>query len=160
MTPQVIFCHSLLHFGQSITVKQYSGGTACGCMTYRDSAHPEYSREWHRNNPAQTNCNGTGKIGMTLTTTSAKAHIMPLQLAINSSMIKKELLENIGEIQKEDYVLIGTANATTGTFIDLRTLNESYDYIIYDSVNYLVRHVYEYATDAVIGQMVLLKRKS
>lgn len=159
MQPQTRFQKSLFHNGQSITVVTKTGST-CPCMTYRDSSKPEYNPGWHRDNPAAAACNGTGIISVTTTSTPAKANVMPFLVAINSAMIRKELLDKIGEIQNDDLCLIGTVKVSDGTFIDLSTLVEKKDYITYNSHNYLVRHTFDYGTTEVVGQIAILKRKA
>ncbi len=129
-------------------------------MTYRDSSHPEYSAEWHRQNPAAATCNGTGLISRVTTSIAAKAHVLPMLQAISTNLIKKELLDNIGELGKDDFALIGTVKTSDGSFFDLKTLSEQSDYVTFNTVNYVVRHVYDYATNEVVGQMALIKRKS
>ena len=159
MTPKQRFMNNLLRNGQDVTVVTIAG-TTCPCMSKRDSAYPVYNPAWHRDNPTAAACNGTGLISTTSTSTAAKAVIMSYQTVINSGMIKKEILDNIGEIQHDDLFLVGTVKTSDGSFIELSGMIETRDYITYNSKNYLIRHTFDYGTSSVIGHLAVLRRKA
>lgn len=129
--------------GMSASLVVKSGGTACACMTARDSNHPSYSPEWHANNPGSAACNGTGFTGtLTTTTTSIKAVIHPLS-AVGNWQIAQKWLSEIGEIKPEDMYFIGAVNASTGAFVDISSnTNERLNKITFNAKDYVIRDVY------------------
>jgi hypothetical protein len=127
-------------------------------MTWRDSAHPSYSAEYHRQYPLATACNGTGLINRTTTTITIKAMFIPAGLMASMSMLSKETLAAIGEIQKDDVVMFGAVNTATGAIYNLSNLNELQDKITFQSRDYVVRHYFDSWFDDLVGQVGVLKR--
>lgn len=130
-------------------------GTACPCMSYKNRS--SYSEEWHRQNPTEDDCGGTGLIDTTTTTTNFKGIFSAPRLIGTSIPTSKEFLELIGEIQSSDMFLWGAVNSTTGAVVDLAGQNEYYDYITYDSNKYIIRDVSDLPGQ--VGQVVHLVRK-
>ena len=133
-------------------------GTACPCMTWRDTNRPSYSAEWHRLNPGSDDCNQTGLISTTTTTINIKATFIPAGLMANMSMLSKEVMSVIGELQKDDLVMFGMVNSATGVFYDISNLHEMQDKITYNGNDYVVRHYFDSGFDDIVGQVGLLKR--
>lgn len=133
-------------------------GTVCPCMTWRDADRPSYSAEWHSLNPLADNCNKTGLIDTTTTTVAIKAMFIAAGLMANMSMLSKEALTLIGELQNDDLVMYGAVNASSGEFYDVSGLSEYNDKITYNSIDYIVRHHYNADFDANVGQVAVLKR--
>jgi poly-D-alanine transfer protein DltD len=71
--------------------------------------------------------------------------------------INKEWLSQIGEIQKTDLFVWGTANKNTAAFVDLSGYSEYNDFITYDGNKYLIRDVTDLPSDA--GQVARLVRR-
>ena len=90
MTDKEIFCLDLMNHGAAASLVEVTGDT-CPCFAF---GHPgEYSAEWHRNNPDEDDCNGTGIISESLTTTAIKAHFFPAGAAVGNRSMPKEMLE-------------------------------------------------------------------
>lgn len=139
----------------SFTLTEISGD-ACPCMISRDSARPSYSKEWHRNNPSETNCNNLGIINTSTANTACKGVLLPPGLAGNSIPGGKEFLEAIGEIQTGDLICWGTVNTLTMAFVDLSGKSEYTTYVTYDSNKYTIRDVSDICG---IGQVALFRRR-
>ena len=155
MTDKEIFCEDLLNHGQSASLVTIAGD-ACPCMAF---GHPgEYSAAWHRLNSEEDDCNGTGIVSEELTTTGIKAYIFPAGAAVGNRQMVQEVLEAIGEVLKDDLLLYGSANSTTGAFVSLTSVSQEEDYIIYNSKYYTVHSVYELMTDSVVGEWAILRR--
>ena len=161
MTKQTRFCHYLLRRGTSATLSALSG-TVCPCMTWRDADHSEYSREYHRLYPDADDCDGTGLISTITTSTTIKGMAYSVQSATAAGLISKEVLEKIGELQKDGLLWIGTVNATSGEFVDLSNLVEREDSITHGSTVYNLRHVFSmpWGDEADVGQIAVLKRNA
>lgn len=159
MTKQNRFCLWLLRKGADATLNEVTG-TTCPCMTWRDADNPEYSREWHRLYPSAEDCGGTGLISRTTTSTSIKGMAYLIQTATAMGLLTKEQAEAIGELQETDILWTGTANASTGDFVDLSSLVELRDSITYNSTTYRVRHTFDMAwgNETTVGQIAILKR--
>ncbi len=133
-------------------------GKDCPCMISRDSANPSYSAQWHRTNTTATDCAGAGLITTTTATTPIRAVICPPISIIGGNIpINKEWLAQIGEVQKTDLFVWGSANKTTGAYVDLSGKSEYHDFITYDSNKYLIRDVTDLPADA--GQVARLVRR-
>ena len=159
MTEVERFLSWLYDYGNEASWVSVTGGTACPCMVNRGSDVYEYSQEWHRNNPASEMCDGTGLIGRTLTTTTIKAIIHPPGVQFNSIYTPKESLTPIGELQIDDMLLWGSVNVSTGAFVDLSSMDEAKDYIVFQSKNYITWDWSDYFRAGVrIGQVCLLRR--
>ncbi len=156
MTPLEMFCVNLLTYGKSFILNQKTGGDSCPCLEYRDGS---YSREWHRLNPDELDCKGTGIIDGTPTETICKGTFSPLVLNVGSGLLNKQQLEQIGEIQESDLALFGTVRVSDGAFLNLSTLNKSSDYILYDGTKYIVKNVFNFSTSDQVGQLVVLSQK-
>ena len=155
MTDKEIFCQDLLNHGQSASLVQVTGDT-CPCMAF--GHENEYSPEWHRNNGEADDCKGTGIINESLTTTSIKVFIFPVGAAVGTIQAPTEVLEAIGEVTKDDLLMYGTVNSSTGAFVDISGLSDWEDYIVYDSKYYSIESVYSLYASAEVGQWAILKR--
>jgi len=157
MTDQSVFMLDCYRLGTTATVTQVTG-TVCPCKKDRGS-----SFEWHRLNPSAENCNGTGLINKTTTTTSVKAFFTNrLQsLMVFLHQYKKS---EIGELDGADMFMFGVAKAADASYFDISGLKETGDNrankVTFNSQDYLVRHVYSIAglNEVVIGQVGLLKK--
>lgn len=161
MTKQTRFCMHLLRKGASATLSSVTG-TQCPCMISRDADNPEYSHEWHRLYPDADDCNGTGLIDTTTTTTTIKGMVYPVQAATAAGLLSKEIMEVIGETQKDDLLWLGTANGTTGAFVDLSSYTEADDSISYESITYNIRHTFSFpwGSEANVAQAAIFKRNA
>jgi len=135
-------------------------GTACPCMTSRDSNNPAYSYQYHIDNSGAEDCEGTGLIdpGKTTTNTNIKAVICPPHLAGNMIPSFKEIATEVGEIQKDDLFFWGTVDTSDGSFVDMSGNDEYSAYVTYDSLKYLIRDVSD--IPALNGQAGRLVRKA
>lgn len=130
-------------------------GDACPCMSWRGSG---YSPEWHRLNPEDDACNGTGLINTESTETSIKGFFYKTD--IHYSFLTDDYKIPAGELKDADVILFGQCNASTGAFVDLATANVRADKITLDSVDYEIRKTLEPSITGRIGQMTALKRKA
>jgi len=130
-------------------------GDACGCIAGgRDSITP--SEQWHRLNPTEDACDGTGLTSPVSTDTNIKGVCLPVGVSQATIPFADEIKTEIGKIQKDDHIWWGTVNTADGSYIDLSTMEELRDYITYDSIKYIVMVVKEVAG---IGQVAYLQRK-
>lgn len=157
MTDQETFRLHCYHFGNTATVTQVTG-TACGCKKSSGS-----SREWHRLNAGSPDCNGTGLISTTTTTTSVKAFFTNRLQSLMTFLNQYKKAE-IGEIDDADLFMFGAAKATDASFINISNLKETganrSNKVTFNSIDYLVRHIYDIAglNEVLVGQVGLLKR--
>ena len=139
-------------------------GTACPCMTARDSANPSYSAQYRADNPGVAACNGIGLIAssMVTTATSIKAIIHPLNVIAAQIRGGKEWLEAIGEINENDLGLYGTINASTYAYVDLSGYKDEYkNKITFDSNDYIIRDVSNvFVGSEELGHVARLSRKT
>jgi len=149
----------LLNDGTACTVTTITG-TTCPCMTYRPGSGSSYSPQYHLDYPAAENCNGTGLISRTTTTVNAKGLFYTMAFISNKEKIDKERLQEIGELNNDDLFIHGLVNTSTGVMIDLTALTEQRDYITFNSINYVVRHLFRSEIDENICHLALLKRKT
>jgi hypothetical protein len=160
MTDKELYALDLVRYGQAFTYVSVTG-TQCPCMVWRESDNPTYSVEWHRLNPTpgDEDCSGSGLISTTTVNNSLKGYIFPAQGLSGKGLLSKELIASIGEIQKEDMILLGATVATTGAFFDMSGAVEREDTVTFNSINYVIRHYFSLATSAEVGQFFLLRRK-
>jgi len=149
MTDRELFCRDLLTHGVSLSIVQETGGIVCPCTLTTG----EYSPEWHRNNPAEPDCEGLGRLNTETTTTPAKAFIFNYMLLKNFSR-----LEPIGTVTHKDLMMIGTARQADAEFIDLSGMNERRDYVLYQSKKYKVKQIDNLATGDTVAQFLILRR--
>jgi hypothetical protein len=129
-------------------------GNTCPCVTNsQDGVTPD--SQWHRDNPGADACNDTGLISRVETTTNIKFAIWGLGAWTNIPKAK-EILEQIGEIQKDDLIIIGTLDTDNNDFEDISGKSEYHDWITYDSNKYVIRDVWDLAG---VGDMARLVRK-
>jgi len=152
MTKQERELKHLIKRGESVTLKSVTG-TACPCWTFRGTG---YSPQWHVDNSEADACNGTGLIDTTTTTINLKATLYPVEIALSGTAWPDTLKTAIGEIGDIDLVMYGSVNSDTDAFVSLQSYTQQDDYVIYNSINYIIAKVipltfYEY---------ILLKRKS
>ena len=141
--------------GYNAVLYTYSGDP-CPCLQERGA----YSPEWHRRHPEpdDEDCHGTTIINVTETITNVKILLHSIGTITVQSMFTKEVLTAIGEYNRDDIMIYGMINSSTGAAIDLTTLNENYDKIIWRSKSYVIRHVFENGIDAPIVDIALAKR--
>jgi len=155
MTDKEIFCQDLLNYGTTGSLVVVAGDT-CPCFAF---GHADgYSAEWHRLNSDEDDCNSTGIINKVLTTTSIKAYFFPAGAAVGNRSMSKEILEAIGEVTMDDYIMFGTVKVSDGSFVDMSGLTYSKDYVIFDSKYWTIHNVYDLRTSAEVGQWIILKR--
>ena len=152
MTSQERELKHLIKRGESVTLKSVTG-TACPCWTFRGTG---YSPQWHVEHPDADDCGDTGLIDTTTTTVNLKATLYPPSVIIFGSKLSDEAKTAIGEIGDIDLVMFGSVNSDTDAFVSLQSYTQQDDYVIYNSINYIIAKVisltfYEY---------ILLKRKS
>ena len=128
-------------------------GDDCPCMSNNRN---NYSAQWHADNPLADDCNKTGKLDTTSTTTNIKAMFTDGTQALGS-LLNKEQISVIGEIQKGEQIMFGQCN-TSGVFFDISGFVERRDYITYDGINYIVRDYFDinYMND--VGQVSILRK--
>ena len=131
-------------------------GSTCPCMVSWDSNSPSYSEQWHRDNPAASDCSSTGIIHATETDTVIYAVFSPPGLFGESVPRGKEVLEGIGELQKDDLIMWGVCNGSM-TAIDLTYRSEYVNKVSKSGVDYTLKEM-SYMTDS-IGQVAILKRR-
>ncbi|MBN2410843.1 hypothetical protein JXQ31_04060 [candidate division KSB1 bacterium] len=149
MTDRELFCRDLLKHGASVSIVRETGGTICPCTTETG----EYSPEWHRNNPAEPDCGGLGRLNTLTTTIPAKAFVFNYMLLKNFKR-----LEPIGTIYHKDLMMIGTAKEDDATFIDLSDMDEKLDFVLYQSEKYKVRQTDQLASNDTVAQFFILRR--
>ena len=149
----------LLNDGTACTVTTVTG-TTCPCMTYRPGSGSSYSPQYHADYPAAAECNGIGLISRTTTTVNAKGLFYTIAFLGASNLLIKEQLQEIGEYNKDDLIIHGLVNTSTGAMIDISALNELRDYVTFNSINYVIRHTFRSDIDENICYVALLKRKS
>jgi hypothetical protein len=143
-------------YGATATIAVITG-TACPCMTSRDSARPAYSAEWHRLNTGAAACSGTGIISATTTTTTVTALFCPVSASSNSIPMIMEKLAALGEIDEKDMMMFSPVKSD-GSAFSLAGMVERKDKVTYDGKQYLVRAILDLAAGINIGQWALLKR--
>ena len=157
MTDQSTFMIDCYRFGNTATVTQVTG-TACGCVASQGS-----SREWHRLHPTADDCNGTGLIDTTTTTTSVKSFFTNRLQSLMTFLNQYKKTE-IGEIDDADLFIYGVAKALDASYFDISGLKETGDNrankVTFNSQDYQVRHIYDIPglDETVIGQVGLLKK--
>ena len=157
MTHKKRFLKILYKSGMSANLIRLTGDQ-CPCMVFEDPDVPSYSPEWHRLNPTAENCNRTGLINTVETTIAIKSIFYSVALKVQSLNLEKEILDKIGEWQKDDLLMYGCVKVADMSEIDLRTLNENVDKIQYDGKLYIPRHTLDVATNEIIGSLCLIKR--
>lgn len=140
MSIQAEFLKAFLRQGNAATVTKVTG-TACPCMASRDSARPQYSAQWHRDNPAAANCAMTGLISRTTTTIAVKGFNLDFGAAMARSDSVAQKIP-IGELQQGDVVWQGTIRTDTNVFYDLSTMSDIADKITINGVDYKVKLCY------------------
>jgi len=143
----------LAKHGIAATAIQNTGGTQCGCMTFRPGV-ANYSAEWHELNPTEPTCNN-GYLNDTETQTEILA-LFQTDLQSVTTLTNENLKETIGELTKDDLVMFGQIKSSDYTFFDISGFVESRDYITFNSNNYLVRITRNINFDVLIGQVSLL----
>ena len=155
MTDKSIFMLDCYRFGAAATLTAVTG-TTCPCQKTTGS-----SKEYHRLYPLATDCNGTGKIDITTTTTAIKAFFTDRLQSLMTFLSQYKKTE-IGEYEDADLFIFGTAKAADASFVDLTGLEESNtnraNKITYQSHNYFIRHVYSIGFTEEVGQVALLKK--
>jgi hypothetical protein len=131
-------------------------GSVCPCMTSWDANNPSYSEQWHRDNPAASDCDGTGIIHATETDTAIYGVFSPPGLFGESIPKGKEDLFPIGEVQKDDLILWGVCNASKES-LDLTYKSEYVTKITKGGVDYTIKDMSYITTE--IGQVALLRRR-
>jgi hypothetical protein len=154
MTNQNRFLAWLARTTMAQSAKLYTvSGTACPCMS--SGNRNSYSQNWHRLNPTAEDCNGTGKIADTTTYVNIKAVIYSAQQMPRSIHGVEKILSMIGEVNVDDMILIGTINSDTFAYVDLSATTEYANYILFNSLKYHIRNVFNIMD---VGQAARLVR--
>lgn len=139
MTNRERILQTIYRYGVPATVSILSGGTACPCLTSRDSANPTYSADWHRRNPTSADCHGTGVINSTTTAITIKT--MPMSVSALAGTVRPDGKEvEIGKIDIGDMVLYGAVKISDASHYDFSVLSESNE-IKLNSQKYCVKDV-------------------
>ena len=133
-----------------------TSGSTCPCMTSWDSSNPSYSDQWHRDNTSASDCDGTGIIHATYTSTVIYGVFSPPGLFNEQIPKAKEILEGIGEVQKDDLVLWGVCDASLNE-TNLTYRSEYISKITKNSVDYTIKDMSKMPD--LIGQVAILKRR-
>lgn len=160
MSDQARFQQDVNRYGASATITTVTG-TTCPCMTSRDSARPQYSAQWHRDNPTASDCAGTGLISRSTSTTSIKAYFLPAIVGASAMKTGGDVAfskEVIGELDEKDMIMFGPANASTGALVSIASMVERKDKVTYDGCDYLVRYYFNLPIGSNVTQYALLKR--
>ena len=149
MTDRELFCRDLLQHGAHITIVRQSGGTVCPCTAKTG----QYSPAWHRNHPAEPDCGGLERLNTVTVTIPARAFVFNYTLMKN--FCRHEI---IGQVNRKDMMLIGTAAQADGGFIDLGDMDEKRDVVIYNNERFKVRQYVALSTDGPVAQFVILRQ--
>jgi len=149
MTDRELFCRDLLQHGAHITIVRQTGGYECPCITKTG----RYSLAWHRDHPAEPDCDGLERI-------NTETVIIPARAFVFNYMLMKNFCrhESLGEVHRKDMMLIGTASQADGAFIDLGDMHEKRDRIVYENEHYKVKQYEALCTDAPVAQFVILRQ--
>ena len=139
---------------ESITITETSG-TACPCMSSKNRT--SYSEQWHRANPDDDDCNGTGLIDSTNTTTTVKAIIATPATMGTRIPGASHMLEAIGELAVTDLICWGFVNTSTNAQKSLSDPSDYTDKATYGGNDYFIRDVYDIPGG--VGQIARLVRK-
>jgi len=141
--------------GMPVTLTQKTG-TACPCLAERGA----YSPGWHAAHLTAEDCQGREIIDTTTTETTLLAYMVTAQGQTWYAARSKELATVIGEMQKDDLLMVGVVT-NTGVWFDMNPLVETSDTINFKSKYYVCRHVVEYfetSSGQVLAQVCILKR--
>lgn len=140
---------SLKYRGQSAT-KSTLAGTACPCIN-SETLIP--SREWHRDNPTAADCSGTGLISSTRTNLTIYAFIQ--------EMDEEELEKLPPGLRNVATLKYFGAVDTSLNFVSVASMDEKRDYIVFDSLKYIVRNVDQQKFgDSVWYEEAILERRT
>lgn len=147
------FISTLLRRGQAATVavKSY---TACPCTA--SNFRGEYSEEWHRENPGETDCGGTGSIG-SATTYNIKGTFFDIATLSTGDFLKDIILTQIGKDDKSRLGGVGFVNTDTEELISFADLTENSDVLTLNSQDYIFTKVIPLQSVQEVGEFVLLE---
>jgi len=149
MTDQELFCRDLLRHGVSVSIVRETGGSICPCTSITGDVSPE----WHRNNPAEPDCGGLGRLNTVTTTIPAKAFIFNYMLLKNFKR-----LGPIGSVSHKDLMMIGTVKESDAGFLDLSDMDDILDYVLYQSQKYKIRQMDNLTTAETVAQFFILRQ--
>lgn len=124
--------------GYDATITKITGDS-CPCLASRDG---EYNAIWHDDYPLAEDCEGSGIINRTKTTTNIKSHFTNDQESL-SYYLNSEDKEVIGRRDRIDLIMFGAVKTSDYSKFDLSTLDEQSDYITYNSINYSLKDLFE-----------------
>jgi hypothetical protein len=118
-----------------------------------------YDPAWHAANPGAENCAGREIISVTTTTVVLRAIMYKAQTQTPYASQSKEIATAIGEMQKDDMIMVG-AIGTDNDWYDVTALDEESDTLEFNSETFVMRHVFPYTTanGALLAHICLLKR--
>ena len=135
--------------GQSAVYHKITGD-ACPCVN-NDTGY--FDREWHRQNPGAEDCNGTGLINRTDTTTNIKAFILP------KADVDEITMEKIGLRSEDDHFFMGAFDEANESLFDVSGFDERRDYIVFQGNSFILRNIdAERIGDEIMYYYGLLKR--
>jgi hypothetical protein len=152
------FMTALFYQGQESTITVTSG-TDCPCLL----KYGTYDPQWHVDNPLAEDCNGTGQIESQETEYTIKSVFCGI-VGLQQFILQIKATE-IGQLTKDDVLMIGTVDTSDMSFINLKTLvtdfdNAKYQIVItHNSTDWLIEHVYDIQADELVCQVAVLTRK-
>lgn len=132
-------------------------GDVCPCMNSGDGDRVGYSAEWHRLNPTQENCNGSGIIDADAENINCSTILYGYTDVRNAA---EELKSIIGEIQQDDLFIIGLLDQSDWSEINMSTISEQDDYFTYNGNTYSLRWYKDTQVTKLFVQIGLLTRRS
>ena len=154
MSRQDRFMDKIRQHGASAVLSVYTG-TRCPCVL--SGGNNAVSEEWHRLNPSAKYCSGTGLITRTTTATNVKGFFFQIG-AINTLGLPEIAKTAVGELSREDLIMVGTWNDDNDVYMDLSSYIERRTSMVYDSIQYQIRNVYNYDLTDTVAQAIMLKK--
>ena len=152
---------TLIYFsenGMAMTIHKLSG-TACPCTTWANG-DGHYSKQYHRDNTDDPDCDGTLIVPASKTDTTATIRALIADQGLTGPAMMNFTQEPIGIDKDYDKILFGGVDTSTNALYDFSALTEMVDYITYDSENYYIHRVNKVEMGReTIGYQVLLKRE-
>jgi len=153
--------NAIIRYGNTATLVYYTGDQ-CPCMISRDSGRPQYSAEWHENNPApdNENCLKTGLINKTAYNLTCLGFIYLVDFKEDSRAVNKYEFKEIGLFEDCDLVAIGLVNSSTNAFVDVSGLDRQTSVLTYKNIAYNIYKVQSIYINDYEAQIAGFKRKN
>jgi len=129
--------------GSSATWRHVTG-TSCPCLTSRGDGSSQYSAEWHRLNPDEDDCGGTGLIDSESTDTGIIA-VFSMELETLSNYLKDLIQSKIGNMKNNYCIMYPPIKSSDYSLVDLNSIDLDADTIIWNSKYYKVLFVVDNA---------------